>query len=149
MKNMHALGLPIFILIVTLTFSAFATSAFAGEETATGVIFADGHTSFSIDDNFLSTRLANGVYIIEVGEQLECRFRPDGFQAALGPRLATSVSPHAFVTSPLFFVPSDIAGGCNPTAKYIFRACLTGNFNIPADVTFNFQITEKEIEEDD
>ena len=57
--------------------------------TAAGVIGGDGSTLFTVDENFFSTRTAVGFYLIEVDERLECRFRADGQQAAIGPRLAT------------------------------------------------------------
>jgi len=149
MQNKNIFRLLSLILFVTFAFSILTTSAMGGSKTAAGVIRgSDGAILFTVDENFFAARNALGVYLIEIDERLECRFRPDGQQAALGPRLATPVFSNRYITSNLFFVASDAAGVCNVSAIYQFQEWNRATDD-PADGGFSFQIIGIRPSEDD
>ena len=144
MKTKQIFRLSSLILLGVFAFTMVSSNATGAPNrrpvTAAGVISPSGDILFSVDENFISTRIAPGIYLIEVDARLECSFRPDGQQAALGPRLTTATSPARIPSSPLFFVPSDSARVCNDSAVYVVRV-FDRSFNTPAYSVFSFQIT--------
>lgn len=144
MKNKNIFKLSALALLGALALAMVSSNAMAESKrkpvNAAGVINTDGTTVFAVDENFISTRVAPGVYLIEVDARVECRFRDNGDQAALGPRLATPVGFPWHTSSPIYFVPSDSTGVCNDSAVYIVQ--VWDRFrNMFTDAPFSFQIT--------
>ena len=142
MKNKNIFKLLSLILLATFAFSILTTSAMGESKrkkvVASGVVSPTGDILFSLTDNFISMRIAQGVYLIEVDARLQCNHN-GATQAAIGPRLATPVWNGSNVASGLFWVDSDVTGVCNRTAVYVVGVWLRGN-NTPLDSAFSFQV---------
>ena len=142
MKNIFKLSS--LVLLAAFALTLVSSNALGGPNrrpvSAAGVISPLGDILFAVDENFIASRIGPGIYLIEVDERLECRFRADGQQAALGPRLATPTGVARHTSSPLFFVPSDTARVCNDSSVYVIQVW-DRFLHVPADGAFNFRIT--------